>query len=234
MMQPSYHNALGRAESSTRASERADFFWKTYQWMTVGLALTAGMGWVVANTPALASLILGNQILFFGLIIAELGLVIAFSSMAHRVSFAKAAAMFLGYSLLNGVTFSVIFLAYTQESIVEVFLISASGFAALSVFGMVTKRDLGPVGTFMGYGVFGLIAAMVVNMFLHSDALANMISYAGVLIFAALTAYDTQKLKELFASQGAGGNLALRGALTLYLDFINLFLFLLRIMGRRR
>lgn len=229
-----YRNTIGRAESQTRSAERAEFFWKTYQWMSLGLGLTGLVAYGVSVTPSLARLILGNQILFFGLIIAELGLVVAFSSMVSRVSFGKAAAMFLGYSFLNGLTFSVIFLAYTQESIFQVFLISGGSFAALSFFGMVTKRDLSPMGQFLFFGLIGIIIASVVNWFVQSSAMYAIISYAGVLVFAGLTAYDTQKLKNIFDARGEGGNLALRGALTLYLDFINLFLFLLRILGRRR
>ncbi|MEL6338779.1 MAG: Bax inhibitor-1/YccA family protein [Myxococcota bacterium] len=234
-MQPAnYRGALGRAEAGTRSAERAEFFWKTYQWMSLGLGLTGMVAYVVSSTPALVNIVLGNPIVFFGLIIAELGLVVAFSSMAQRISFGKAAAMFLIYSILNGATFSIIFFAYTEQSIFHVFLISGGSFAGLSLFGMVTKRDLSPMGQFLTFGLIGIIIASVVNMFVQSEGLYKILSYVGVLVFAGLTAYDTQKLKNIFDARGEGGNLALRGALTLYLDFINLFLFLLRILGRRR
>lgn len=234
-MEPaSYRSALGRAESRTRSADRADFFWKTYQWMSLGLGLTGLVAFIVANTPAIASIVLGNSIVFYGVIIAELAMVWSFSSKAHRMPTGKAAAMFLAYSALNGLTFSAIFLTYTQESIFQVFLISGGSFAGLSLFGMVTKRDLSPMGQFLFFGVIGIIIASVVNIFVASSALFTIINYGGVLVFAGLTAYDTQKLKNLYDARGEGGNLALRGALSLYLDFINLFLFLLRILGDRR
>lgn len=202
--------------------------------MSLGLGLTGFVAYVVANTPGLAETFIYNRILFYVLIAAELGVVWWFSSVVDRISFQKAAAMFLGYSVLNGITFSVIFLVYTEASIFQVFLISGGSFAGLSVYGMVTKRDLSPIGQFMFFGLIGILIASVVNMFMASSAMSAMISYAGVLVFAGLTMYDTQKLKNIFDSRGGGGNLALRGALTLYLDFINLFLFLLRILGDRR
>jgi len=140
--------------------------------------------------------------------------------------------MFFLYAGITGLTFSVIFLLYTSSSIASTFLVTAGTFAGISVFGAVTKRDLSGVGRFALFALIGLIIASVVNIFLHSSALMWLTTFAGILIFAALTAYDTQKLKAMYAA-GVGGNLALRGALTLYLDFINMFLFLLRIFGQR-
>ncbi|MEL6545749.1 MAG: Bax inhibitor-1/YccA family protein [Myxococcota bacterium] len=229
-----YQAAIGRAEHDTRSADRAEFFWKVYQWMSLGLGLTALVAYGVSETPAIFNIIAGNQLVLFVLFAAELGMVFAFSSMVSRVSFNTAAAMFLGYSFLNGLTMSVLFVIYTQQSIFQVFAISAGSFGALSVFGMVTKRDLSPVGKFMFFGLIGVIIASIVNWFVQSSALYAIINYAGVLVFAGLTAYDTQKLKQIYDARGEGGNLALRGALTLYLDFINLFIFLLRILGRRR
>ncbi|MEM6532927.1 MAG: Bax inhibitor-1/YccA family protein [Myxococcota bacterium] len=233
-MEP-YRSALGRAEASTRSAERAEFFWKTYQWMSLGLGLTGVVAYVVASTPSLVQTFLMNRPLFFGLLIAELGMVWWFSSIAHRISFAKAAAMFLAYAVLNGITFSVLFLVYTEASIFQVFLITGGSFACLSLYGMVTKRDLSPIGQFLFFGLIGIIISSLVNaFFVRSSGLSAIVSYAGVLVFAGLTAYDTQKLKNIYDARGEAGNLALRGALTLYLDFINLFIFLLRILGNQR
>jgi FtsH-binding integral membrane protein len=177
--------------------------------------------------------VLGNRLAFYALLAAELGLVFAFSSVARRASTAVAAAMFFAYAALNGLTFSAIFVVYTSASIASTFLVSAGAFAGLSLFGAVTHRDLSGVGRFALFALIGLILASVVNMFLGSSLLLWLTTFVGVAIFAALTAYDTQKLKALYAA-GEAGNLALRGALMLYLDFINMFLFLLRLFGRRR
>jgi FtsH-binding integral membrane protein len=161
-------------------------------------------------------------------------MVIAFTSMAHRVSASTAAAMFLGYAGLNGLTFSVLFMAYTQASIAQAFFVTAGSFAGLSAAGYVTKRDLSGMRSFLFIGLIGVVLASLVNIFLQSPAIYWVSTYAGVLVFAGLTAYDTQKLKRMYAVSGAQGNLALRGALMLYLDFINLMILLLRIFGRRR
>ena len=159
---------------------------------------------------------------------------IAFGAVARRVSTAVAAALFFAYAALTGVTFSTIFLVYTSSSIASTFFITAGTFAGLSIFGVVTKRDLSAVGRFAVFALIGLILASVVNIFTQSTGLSWIITYAGVLIFAGLTAYDTQRLKVLFASGEGQANLPLLGALTLYLDFINMFLFLLRLFGNRR
>lgn len=211
-----------------------DILWTTYRWMSVGLAITGLVAWWVTRTPALLSLVLGSRALFFGLIIAQFGMVMAFSAMASRVSTGAAAAMFFGYAALTGLTFSVLFVVYTSTSIASTFMVTAGSFAGLSVFGATTKRDLSPIGRFALFAVIGLIIASVVNIFVASTMLHWITTYAGVLIFAALTAHDTQKLKQMYAEQGSAGNLALRGALVLYLDFINMFVFLLQIFGRRR
>jgi hypothetical protein len=209
-----------------------DILWVTYRWMSVGLGITGLVAWLVSQSPAALDLFVGNRLVFYGLLIAQLGLVFAFSSVAARSTTAVVAAMFFAYAAITGLTFSVIFLVYTSSSIASTFLVTAGTFAGISVFGAVTKRDLSGVGRFALFALIGLIIASVVNIFLHSSALMWLTTFAGIVIFAALTAYDTQKLKALYAA-GAGGNLALRGALTLYLDFINMFLFLLRIFGQR-
>jgi hypothetical protein len=209
-----------------------EILWVTYRWMSVGLGITGLVAWLVSQSPAALDLFVGNRLVFYGLLFAQLGLVFAFSSVAARSTTAVVAAMFFLYAGITGLTFSVIFLLYTSSSIASTFLVTAGTFAGISVFGAVTKRDLSGVGRFALFALIGLIIASVVNIFLHSSALMWLTTFAGILIFAALTAYDTQKLKAMYAA-GVGGNLALRGALTLYLDFINMFLFLLRIFGQR-
>lgn len=215
------------ARDATRA-----FMNKVYAWMVGGLALTAGTAFVVASTPALLQVVMP---LFMPLIIAELVLVLAFSFLAHKVSSPVAALMFLGYAFLNGLTFSVIFLAYTGASIGGTFATTALMFGALSLYGTVTKKDLSAWGTFLFMGLIGVLIASVVNIFLGSGMLGFVISCAGVVVFAGLTAYDTQKLRSLYAQHGGErGNMAINGALQLYLDFINLFIMLLRLFGQRR
>ena len=211
-----------------------DILWVTYRWMSVGLAITGIVAYLIANTPAALQVFIENRIVFYGLIFAQLGLVLTFSALVTRVSTAAAAGMFFAYAALTGATFSVLFLVYTASSIASTFFITAGTFAGLSVFGAVTKRDLSVVGRFAVFAVIGLIISSVVNIFLKSPALLWLTTFAGILIFAALTAYDTQQLKEMFRTEGYARNLALRGALKLYLDFINMFLFLLNLFGRRR
>jgi len=211
-----------------------DILWVTYRWMSLGLALTGITAWVVAHSPAALEMLFQHRAVFYVLMFAQLGLVFAFSSLAPRVSTAVAAGMFFAYAALTGVTFSTLFLVYTSASIAQTFFITAGAFAGLSVFGATTKRDLSAVGRFAFFAVIGLVIASVVNIWLASSALMWVTTFAGILIFAALTAYDTQKLKAMYAAQGAAGNLALIGALMLYLDFINMFLFLIRLTGSRR
>lgn len=217
----------------TSTASASDILWVTYRWMSLGLAITGLVAWFVSQSPAAIELVLGNRLVFYGLILAQLGLVFAFNAVAVRASTAAAAAMFFVYAGVTGLTFSTLFLLYTASSIASTFLVSAGAFAGLSAFGAVTRRDLSGVGRFAMFALIGLILASVVNIFLASTALVWVTTLAGVAIFAALTAYDTQKLLALYAA-GEGGNLALRGALTLYLDFINMFMFLLRLFGRRR
>jgi len=223
------------AVSSGVASQAAnDALWITYRWMTLGLAVTGVTALLVASSPDAIGFLLHNPILFYGLMFAEIGLVMAFSSMVTRVSTGAAAAMFFGYAALTGVTFSTLFLAYTASSIAATFFVTAGAFAGLSIFGAATRADLSAVGRFGMFALIGLVLASVVNIFLHSSGLDWLITFVGVVLFAALTAYDTQRLKALFQTEVTAANLPLAGALTLYLDFINMFLFLLRLFGDRR
>ncbi len=223
-----------RQSAISTGSSVSDALWGTYRWMTLGLGITGIVALVTASTPAMLDIVLGNRIVFYALLFAQLGLVFAFSGLATRVSTAAAAAMFLSYAALSGLTMSTIFLVYTASSIAKVFFITAGAFGGLSVFGLVTKSDLSAIGRFAIFAVIGIVIASVVNIFLRSTGLDWVLSIVGVLVFGALTAYDTQKLKDMFASGDVHANLPLVGALTLYLDFINMFLFLLRLFGGRR
>lgn len=211
-----------------------DALWTTYRWMTLGLGVTGLVALGVASSPAAIGLILSSPFIFYGLLIAQLGLVFAFSAAARRASTPVVAAMFLVYAALTGLTFSTLFLVYTASSIAAVFFITAGAFAGLSAVGYFTKTDLSAIGRFAIFALIGIIIASVVNLFLQSSGLQWLVSVIGVLLFGALTAYDTQKLKEVFASGEAHANMPLVGALTLYLDFVNMFLFLLRLFGGRR
>jgi hypothetical protein len=202
--------------------------------MTLGLATTGLVALGVASSPALLEALVGNRILFYALLFGQLGLVMAFSSVAMRASTAVAALMFFVYAALTGVTFSTLFLLYTSSSIASTFFVTAGAFAGLSAFGALTHRNLSAFGRFALFALIGVILASVVNMFLASTGLNWLISVAGVLLFAGLTAYDTQRLKAMFEHGEGNANLPLIGALTLYLDFINMFLFLLRFLGNRR
>lgn len=220
--------------SSTLAEESARVFMqRVYAWMTAGLALTGGVAFAVAQSPAAMQAILP---LSFPLMLGTLGLVFALSMIAPKVSGPVAASMFLGYAFLNGLTFSVIFLVYSLGSITSAFFITATAFAALSVYGTVTKRDLSAWATFLFIGLVGIVVAGIVNIFLQSAMLDFVKSCAAVLIFAGLTAYDTQKLRQYHANSGysSAAALAVTGALMLYLDFINMFITILRLFGRRR
>jgi FtsH-binding integral membrane protein len=214
------------------------FLAKVYGWMTAGLALTALASMFTLSSEALLQLIFGNRMVFYGLIIAELGLVVALSAAINRISAATATLLFLVYSALNGVTFAAIFLIYTQSSIASTFFVASGTFAAMSCYGYLTKRDLTGWGSFLFMGLIGIIIASLVNIFLHSEMIYWITSYIGVFVFVGLTAYDTQKIKQIgqagFADAEQQKKSAILGALRLYLDFINLFLMLLRVMGNRR
>jgi FtsH-binding integral membrane protein len=212
----------------------SEALWVTYRWMTLGLATTGVVALGVASSPDLVELLLGNRLLFYVLLFGQLGLVVALSAIAWRISTVAAGALFFAYAALTGVTFSVLFLVYTASSIASTFFVTAGAFAGLSAVGLFTKRDLSAVGRFAIFALVGVILASIVNIFLQSSGLQWVITIGGVLLFAVLTAYDTQRLKKLFASGQSHANLPIVGALTLYLDFINMFLFLLRLMGNRR
>lgn len=215
-----------------------EFIRSVYNWMGLGLATTAIVSLFTASSPTLLNLIFGNQLVFFGLIICELLLVVGLSGAINRLQASTAALMFFIYSALNGVTLAVIFLAYTRASIASTFFVTAGTFGAMSIYGYTTKRDLTSWGSFLFMGLIGIVIASLVNFFLHSEAIYWVVTYCGIFVFVGLTAYDTQKIKEM-AYQGFTDNEmqrkgAVLGALRLYLDFINLFLMLLRIFGRRR
>ena|SRR5437762_738854 len=222
--------------STAETGERVRAFIRSvYAWMAGGLAITALASMWVVNSPAMQHLILGNPILMIILIVAEFGLVIAISAGIRRFSAATSASMFLVYSLFNGLTLSWIFFYYTRGDIMTAFVTAAGMFGAMSVYGLVTKRDLTSVGSFFFMGLIGIVICSIVNIFLHSSALSFAVSVLGVFIFLGLTAWDNQKLKGYaLASGGMQESLAIYGALALYLDFINLFLFLLRLFGGRR
>jgi FtsH-binding integral membrane protein len=214
------------------------FLARVYVWMAAGLLVTAGSAFATLSSPTLLRAVFGNKIVFFGLMIAELGLVVWLSGMVGRLSSTAAGAVFVFYSALNGLTLSVVFLAYTSASIVSTFVVTAGMFGAMSVYGLVTKRELDGLGSFAFMGLIGVVLASVVNIFLRSDGLGFVLSCVGVIVFTALTAYDTKKLRVMaMAVDGAseeGKRASISGALRLYLDFINLFLMLLRFFGNRR
>jgi hypothetical protein len=216
------------------------FVRSVYNWMCIGLALTGFIAFYVSNNETIMRLVFGNQIIFFGIIIAELALVFSIVGMVNKMSAGTATGLFVLYSALNGVTLSFIFLAYTRASIYSTFFICSATFLACSIYGWTTKRDLTSWGGFLMMGLIGIIIATLVNMFIRSSAMNMVVSYIGVIVFVGLTAYDTQKLKNMALTQPAGldGAVvrkgAILGALSLYLDFINLFLMLLRIFGGGR
>lgn len=207
---------------------------QVYAWMGAGLTVTAFMALITLSSPAILNAIAGNRLLFFGLMIGELALVFTLSGAINRLSAATATLIFIAYSALNGVTLSVVALVYTANSIASTFVVTAGMFGAMSVYGYVTRRDLTSWGSFLFMGLIGVVIASVVNIFVGSSAVSWVISALGVIVFTGLTAYDTWKIKEMAAHGTEGRKPAILGALTLYLDFINLFLMLLRLTGNRR
>ena len=205
-----------------------------YRWMTLGLAVTAVVAYSVASSEEALRLVIGNRFVFFGLIIAEFGLVIGISAAANRLSAAAAGGLFLLYSALNGATLSVVLLLYTGSSVALAFVTTAGTFGAMSVYGTVTRRDLSSWGSFLMMGLMGVVIASVVNVFLHSGMMSFVISCVAVVVFTGLAAYDTQKLRAFARAGGGTAAMPVNGALALYLDFVNLFLALLRLFGRRR
>ena len=235
-------NPFGAAQGRTGfvsdvdSARIATFLRGVYWWMFGGLAVTAVVALAVASSPAAVSTLVGNKVLFFGLIIAQLGLVVYLSARVAKMAPATAGTLFLAYSALTGVTFSLILLAYTGASVANTFFITAGMFGALAVYGSVTKRDLTGMGRFMFMGLVGLVIASVVGIFWQNDAMQFVMGVVGVLVFSGLIAYDTQRLRAM-ALEVSGeqmGSYAIVGALSLYLDFINLFISLLRLFGDRR
>lgn len=229
-------NSISSAYSK---SAQIALFRNVYLWMSLALAITGLTALVVADSPSIHSMIFSSKLTFYGLVIGELALVWYLSARINSLSFITATTIFIIYSILNGVMLSVIFLVYTTDSIASTFFVTAGTFGAMSLFGYITKRNLTSIGSFCFMALIGLIIASIVNMFLHSEMMYWVITYAGVLIFVGLTAYDTQKIKQLLMAEGTEINettqkIALMGALTLYLDFINLFLYLLRLIGNRK
>lgn len=211
---------------------------KVFVWMTLALAITGLTAYGVATSPTILSLIFSSKVTFFGLIIAEFALVFAISGAINRLSLSTATMLFILYSVINGATLSSIFLTFSVATISKVFFITAGTFGAMALVGYTTKTDLTSMGKLLFMALLGIIIASVVNIFVASSGLDLILSYVGVLVFVGLTAYDTQKIKQMCqAAPDAGEStqkLALIGALSLYLDFINLFLYLLRIFGNNR
>ena len=218
--------------------EQARFMTRVYTWMAFALTITGAVAYIVAGTPSLVYAIVSNQLLFFGLIIAEIVLVGYLATAVAKMSAQRATALFIGYAVLNGLTLPVIFLAYTLGSIASTFFVTAGTFGIMSAYGYFTKKDLTSMGNLLMMALIGLIIASVVNIFLKSEMLYWIATYAGILIFVGLTAYDTQKIKNMniIGNEGTEEDRkeAVMGALILYLDFINLFLMLLRLFGRRK
>jgi uncharacterized protein len=214
------------------------FITRVYAWMAFGLLIPAAAALATISVPGVLATIVSNRLLFFGLMIGELGLVVVISAAVQKLSPISAGLLFIGYAVLNGVTLSILVLIYTQSSIAITFGITACTFGIMTLYGYTTKRDLTKLGSLSLMGLVGIILASLANLLLKSSALYWIISYVGVLIFIGLTAYDTQKLKRISLSFGLDTDQSRKasiiGALSLYLDFINLFLMLLRILGRRK
>jgi FtsH-binding integral membrane protein len=229
--------SLPRPQTQTRINS---FLRSVYHWMAIGLGLTGLSAYYVANNEYLHQLIFGNSLVFFGLVLVELGLVFFISVRIHRLQSSTATGLFLLYSALNGATISALLLVYAHTTIYSAFFICAATFVASSIYGMMTRRNLTSFGNFMIMGLIGIIIASLVNLFLHSSAMSLIISYIGVIVFTGLTAYDTQRLKTMAQNQPDGVDAgvirkgAILGALSLYLNFINLFIMLLSIVGSAR
>ena len=210
-----------------------------YSWMTLALVITGFVSLYMAKSQTLLSMIMQNSMRLWILLIAEIGLVIFLSARIHRISFTTATLLFIAYSILNGVTMAFIFLIYTMTSIATTFFVTAGTFGVMALYGYVTKKDLSRIGNICIMALIGLIIAIVVNIFLKNSMMDLIISGIGILLFVGLTAYDSQKIKQLLTADDIEVNettqkIALLGSITLYLDFINLFLYLLRFLGDRK
>ena len=235
-MENNFYNQVEERAQSSALSFPA-LMSKVYLWMTLALVVTGMTAYYVASSPAILYAIVSNQIAFWGLFIGELVLVFVLSSRIMSLSFVTASLMFVIYSIMNGVFFSFILLAYTEQSIATTFLITAGTFGAMSLFGFITKRDLSAMWRILFMLLIGLIIATVVNIFMKAEGLTLILNYAGVVIFVGLTAYDTQSIKQMLQEHGdkeGAEKIALLGSLSLYLDFINLFIYLLRFFGESR
>ena len=235
-MENNFYNQVEERAQSSALSFPA-LMSKVYLWMTLALVVTGMTAYYVASSPAILYAIVTNQIAFWGLFIGELVLVFVLSSRIMSLSFVTASLMFVIYSIMNGVFFSFILLAYTEQSIATTFLITAGTFGAMSLFGFITKRDLSTMWRILFMLLIGLIIATVVNIFMKAEGLTLILNYAGVVIFVGLTAYDTQSIKQMLQEHGdkeGAEKIALLGSLSLYLDFINLFIYLLRFFGESR
>lgn len=220
------------------SGDSGSFIQKVFAWMFFGMLLSGGAAFFLLSNTSAVNLILGNDLIYYGLVLFELALVIGLSWLAKKLPYALVALMFIVYAITTGLTLSIVVLAYTTTSIVMVFMITAGIFAAMSVYGFVTKRDLSGIGMVMFMLLFGIIIAGIVNFFLNSSVVSFITSVIGVIVFTVLTAYDMQKIKKIGESSGFSGDdlnkLAVTGALSLYLDYINLFLELLSLFGKRR
>ena len=235
-MENNFYNQVEERAQSSALSFPA-LMSKVYLWMTLALVVTGMTAYYVASSPAILYALGSNQIVFWGLFIGELVLVFVLSSRIMSLSFVTASLMFVIYSIMNGVFFSFILRAYTEQSIATTFLITAGSFGAMSLFGFVTKRDLSTMGRILFMLLIGLLIATVVNIFMKAEGLTLILNYAGVVIFVGLTAYDTQSIKQMLQEHGdkeGAEKIALLGSLSLYLDFINLFIYLLRFFGESR
>jgi FtsH-binding integral membrane protein len=238
-MDPGLLSGYGRVGGGARVDESAsrEFLTRVYGFMSAGLGITALTALAMASSPALMGIFFGNPLLLWGSVIAQLVLVFTFSARVNKMAVSNAAIMLVVYAVLNGVIFSSLFLRYTGTSIFGTFVVTSGMFAGMSAYGSITKKDLASWGSFGMMGVIGIILASIVNLFIGSSMVSFVISVCGVVAFVALTAYDTQKIRDTFSSdahQDDQTRLALGGALTLYLDFVNLFIFMLRLFGGRR
>ncbi len=228
-----------RAITAEEAEEiQRAFIVKVYGWMMAGLLITGVSSLLVLSTPGVFDMIFSSRWTFLGLILVQLGLVGWLSIRIEQMSAVTATSVFVGYSALTGVTLAAIFLMYTAESIASTFFVSAGTFGAMALYGTITKRDLTAIGSFLMMGLIGMVIASVVNMFMQNSTVYWLTTYVGILIFVGLTAYDAQKIKNMSGAALMGSEVeqkgAIMGALRLYLDFINLFLLLLRVLGRRK
>lgn len=226
-------------ENSVSKAAQSTLMRSVYTWMTLALVITGLTAMYMAKSLTLLNMMMQNSMMFWGLLIAEVALVMYLSVRINKISFTTATLLFIAYSILNGATLSILFLLYTISSIATAFFVTAGTFGVMALYGYITKKDLTRIGNLCLMGVIGIIIATMVNIFINNSMMDMVISYIGVLLFIGLTAYDSQKIKHLLSSDDIEVNettqkIAVMGALTLYLDFINLFIYLLRILGDRK